>query len=98
MNRIVPITALIALSACGMRLPFATPPAPVAPVLSATERFVNAVEGQGCVLTTDNVGVILANATLDREALLQIVPQLEADGRAEVSGSGAIRVLTEQCI
>lgn len=97
MAKLAMALSITALSACvGTRTPI-TPTPPVVH-LSATERFVQAVEAQNCVLNTENVGVILANATLSNADLLQIVPQLEAEGRAEVSGSGSIRVLTDNCI
>ena len=72
-------------------------PAPVIPVMTAKERLVSAIEGQGCELNKDNVGVILTNATITREELLQLTPQLQTEGRVAVSGSGAIRVISSQC-
>ena len=33
-----------------------------------------------------------------REELLQLTPQLQAEGRVEVSGSGSIRVMSDRCI
>ncbi|MDG1376492.1 MAG: hypothetical protein P8P56_05645 [Yoonia sp.] len=72
-------------------------PAPVAPVMTAKERLVSAIEGQGCELNASNVGAVLTDATITREELLQLTPQLQSEGRVAVSGSGAIRVISSQC-
>tara|TARA_R110002051_G_scaffold50280_1_gene97415 strand:- start:1780 stop:2133 length:354 start_codon:yes stop_codon:yes gene_type:complete len=86
------------------RPPTATPavaPAPVrpaAPVLTAKERLVVAIEGQGCELNATNVGAVLSNATITRDELLDLTPQLQSEGRVVVSGSGAIRVTSPKCI
>lgn len=74
------------------------PIAPVTPVLTAKERLVAAIEGQGCELNATNVGAVLTNATITREELLQLTPQLQSEGRVVVSGSGAIRVTSAKCI
>lgn len=89
----------------GMTQPAVTPavvpampaPVPVSPVLTAKERLVSAIEGQGCELNATNVGAVLANATITREELLQLTPQLQTEGRVAVSGDGAIRVISSQC-
>lgn len=75
----------------------AVAPAPVTPVLTAKERLVSAIEGQGCELNATNVGAVLTNATITREELLQLVPPLQSEGRVVVSGSGAIRVISNKC-
>ncbi|WP_458790195.1 hypothetical protein [Yoonia sp. MH D7] len=75
-----------------------TPIAPVAPVMTAKERLVASIEGQGCELNSTNVGAVLNSATITREELLQLTPQLQSEGRVVVSGSGAIRVTSANCI
>lgn len=77
--------------------PAAVAPAPVRPVLTAKERLVFAIEGQGCELNATNVGAVLSDATITREELLQLTPQLQSEGRVAVSGSGAIRVISSNC-
>lgn len=74
-----------------------TPIVPVTPVMTAKERLVSAIEGQGCELNATNVGAILSNATISPDELRQLAPQLQAEGRVEVSGSGAIRVRSANC-
>ena len=77
--------------------PAAVAPAPVRPVLTAKERLVFAIEGQGCEMNATNVGAVLSDATITREELLQLTPQLQSEGRVAVSGSGAIRVISSNC-
>ncbi len=101
--RLLAVTiAGLALAACAPALPappeFGTPRAP-APVPDPPEvRLVAAIETQGCVLTADNVGSILLAANLTQAELVDITPRLAEAGRAEVSGEGAIRVLTDRCV
>lgn len=73
------------------------PITPIVPVLTAKERLVSAIEGQGCELNATNVGAVLSDATITREELLQLTPQLQSEGRVAVSGSGAIRVISSTC-
>lgn len=74
-----------------------TPVVPATPVMTAKERLVSAIEGQGCELNATNVGAVLTDATITREELVQLTPILQSEGRVEVSGSGAIRVRSSQC-
>ena len=98
-----------ALSACSPGVPpmVGTMPAdpmdraPVTPqpaLLTAKERLVAGIEGNGCELTVDNVSSVLRDATISQQELVTLTPQLEAEGRVEVSGSGAIRVISDRCI
>ena len=101
--------ALAAVTACSPGLPRlgndmpADPmervdPTPQPTLLTARERLVRGIEDNGCELTTDNVSEVLRDATISQQELLSLTPQLEAAGRVEVSGSGAIRVLSDRCI
>ena len=108
--RIASALAVLSLAACassgtgirplGNNLP--ANPVPVATpqpaVLTAKERLVGAIESNGCALTADNVGAVLTQATISREELVQLTPQLQAEGRVETSGDGAIRVTSDRCI
>lgn len=112
MIRTASILALTALSACAVPIPVAAPapqpipvpvpePAPVAaPVIanpnSAKERFVTAVENNGCVMSAQNVNVIMAEATVGPGDLQNIVPALQSEGRAIPDGD-MIRVKTPIC-
>lgn len=81
--------------------PVVAPMVPVTPtpqVLTAKERLLAAIEGQGCELNATNVGAVLTDAVITREELLQLTPQLQTEGRVEVSGSGAIRSTSSLCI
>ncbi|MGR3626468.1 MAG: hypothetical protein ACU0A0_09285 [Limimaricola sp.] len=69
-------------------------PAPLPPA----DRLVAAIEAQGCAITSDNVAQVLLKANLTQQQLLELGPQLTAQGRAEVTDDGTIRVLTSNCI
>ena len=71
-------------------------PAPV-PIMTAKNRLVSAIEGQGCELNASNVSVVLTNATISSDELKDLVPQLQSEGRVEVKNGGAIRVISSQC-
>ena len=106
--RLLTVTAVLGLSACatvgvrplGNDLP-ANPAARITPqpaVLTAKERLVGAIEANGCALTAENVGTVLTQATISREELITLTPQLQAEGRVETAGDGAIRVTSDRCI
>ena len=108
MIRLAGFAVALSLSGCGL-LPYrptndlvATPPAPVAAyvpsAIAPKERLVAAIAANGCVLTAGNVDTILTQAQLMQPELRPLTNQLAAEGRAEVSGEGTIRVLTETCI
>lgn len=109
---VLPVFASVAACSAVPDFRSATPdaaPAPVTPAVApvtpeptvqrtAKERLVSAIEANGCSLTTENVAAVLELATISQDELLTLAPELEAEGRAEVSGSGSIRVLTETCV
>jgi len=107
----IALATCIGLSACGAvtdfrstlgnrtTAPVAAPAPVVAPqVMTAKERLLSAIEGQGCQLNASNVGAVLSAAVITREELLQLTPQLQSEGRVEVSGSGTIRSTSATCI
>lgn len=85
-------------AACSAPLDYAPGAAPVIAEDPPAVRLVAAIEDVGCELTADNVGTVLLRANLTQAELREITPQLDAAGRVEVAGDGAIRVLTERCI
>lgn len=107
MIRYIAVASLVVVSACstnpgrvfGGNVVAPTPPVvvPVAPRRTAKERLVAALETRGCVLTAENAGPIKVEAVLSDDDLVQATEQLAAEGRAEVSGSGAIRILSGTC-
>jgi len=110
MIRLLAPLALVTLSACSggfdfsdlRPTPTATPAVVVAPtpqptMLTAKERLVGAIEDNGCELSADNASTILTQATISRDELVSLAQELAGEGRAEVSGTGAVRVITETC-
>jgi hypothetical protein len=96
------LVAFAALAACGAPQsagPGTSQPAPqVLPTAQPKDRLVAAIEAQSCVLTSQNVEAILLDANLTQADLVQLTPELAAEGRAEVAAEGTIRVLTDNCI
>jgi len=70
----------------------------IQPVPSPKDRLVFAIEEEGCIMTAANVDAVVARAGITREDLRVLTPELSAENRVEVSGAGAIRVLTDRCI
>lgn len=111
MQKSLGILALTSMAACsgGLTLPdfrgtapratpaVVVPPTPQPVLRTAKERLASAIENNGCTLTTDNVSAILTEATISRDELLQLTPQLVSEGRAELSGSGAISITSGSC-
>ena len=97
MQRKLIVLSFVALSACtGFEIPdfrtgpIAVPapeptPAPVVNPRSAKERFVTAVEQNGCVLDQGNSVLILEQATLSREDLARVMTELKTEGRGRVT-------------
>jgi hypothetical protein len=109
MIRLATLGLVLTLSGCGMLpLPMfnhqATAPAaaPMPVVIPATlapkERLVAAIAANGCLLTASNVTTILTQAQIAQPDLRALTNELAAEGRAEVSAAGTIRVLTDTCI
>lgn len=87
----------VALSACGQ---VAQPPQPVGVAVSAApaDRLVAAIETEGCVLTSANVGAVLLRANLTQADLPGLTAALAAQGRIEATDGSSIRVLSDNCI
>lgn len=99
---ILALSLSLTLSGCGM-IPLRmsdhrAAPTPVPATLTPKERLVAAIAANGCVLTADNVGTILSQSQVAQADVRALTNELAAEGRAEVSGEGTIRVLTDTCI
>ena len=102
MIRLAVLGLALTLSGCGM-IPLRmtdhrAAPTPMPATLTPKERLVAAIAANGCLLTAANVGTILTQAQLTQADLRTFTPELAAEGRAEVSAAGTIRVLTDTCI
>ena len=103
MIRTMLVVFALPLSGCGMMSAMmpsvpAAAPAPMPATLAPKERLVAAIAANGCVLTATNVNTILGQAQITQPDLRALTAELAAEGRAEVSGEGTIRVLTATCI
>lgn len=72
-------------------------PMPAPAVMTAKERLVAAIEGQGCELNASNGAAVMSDATIGADELRTLIPQLQTEGRVEVVNGGAIRVISPQC-
>ena len=104
MLRYLTFASFVVLSACAMPMPGPGPmtdpvmpdPVPTPNPMSAKERFVTAVEANGCAMTSQNVGAIMDQATVGQGDLENIILSLQAEGRAVPDGD-AIRVVSPAC-
>ncbi|WP_341366721.1 hypothetical protein [Yoonia sp. BS5-3] len=105
MKHYLALACVAALSACAVPIPVSAPvaepapieePAPVVNPQSAKERFVAAVEANGCLMTAGNVTTIMSQATVGVGDLETIIVALQSEGRATADGAN-IRVITETC-
>ena len=104
MVRYFAAASLLGLAACAdpvvVRAPVPTiepDPVPAPNPRSAKERFVAAVEANGCVMTAQNVRTIMDEATVGTGDLENIIVSLQAEGRAAPDGAN-IRVITDNCV
>ena len=102
MIRLAILGLALTLSGCGM-IPLRmsdnrAAPTPMPATLTPKERLVAAIAANGCVLTADNVSTILSQSQVPQADVRALTNELAAEGRAEVSGEGTIRVLTDTCI
>lgn len=70
----------------------------VQPIPAPKDRLVFAIEEVGCIMTADNVDTVVARAGITRDELRDLTAILSEENRVEVSGAGAIRVMTDRCI
>lgn len=109
MTRITLVSAIALLSACsgGLEIPDLRPGGDAmsddvssveAPVLTAKERLVAAVEAQGCVIDAGTINAVMANASLSSTDLAAAAGELEAEGRAiGDQATGSIRIISPGC-
>lgn len=110
MIRQLPLVAFCAVAACAVpdyrpvRAPAPIPaPQPELPPQvnpqSAKERFLRAVEANGCEVNAGNSAAILAGATLSQQDLARILQELKDEGRGSVAPDGTgFRVNTGTCV
>ncbi len=105
MKHYLAFIAFAAVSACAVPIPLATTVPEVSPIpdpvpevnpQSAKERFVAAVEANGCLMTSQNVVTIMDQAVVGQGDLETIIVSLQSEGRAVPDGD-AIRVISDTC-
>lgn len=87
------LLSFVALTACmdaggmGMSLPG----------MSAEDRFVAAMENNGCILNQANTARVLQEADVTPEQVTEIVEGLAAEGKIEPSIGASLRIVTDRC-
>lgn len=91
MTRSLILVSLFALAACadGMQMPTAQ--------MSAEQRFLTAVENNGCILNQANTARVLEQADVSPEEVTDIVTKLAAEGKVESLMGASLRITTDQC-
>ena len=91
MTRFLVLLPLVALVACaeGGTMPVAG--------MSAENRFLTAVENNGCILNQANTARVLEEAQVTPEEVTDIVTKLAAEGKVETSMGASLRITTDRC-
>lgn len=66
--------------------------------LSDRERFIAAVETNGCVINVDTVGPIMAQASINRDQLATVSQALEAEGALTPVDADNVKLTSTNCI
>jgi len=101
-------SVMVLLAACenGVAIPDlrATPTpaasaAPVAPTPQPTDkqRFIAAIENNGCVISTSTIGAILTQASINQGQLANLTVELEQEGALMPEGDSAVRLTSARC-
>ncbi|WP_296424932.1 hypothetical protein [Yoonia sp.] len=93
MMRPLILLAFVSVSACATGGPMSIPSAQ----MSAKDRFVLALENNGCILNQANTAKVLDEATVSADEVTQIITTLSNEGKAEIADGASIRILTERC-
>lgn len=91
MKRSIILISLLTLAACaeGMQIPGVT--------MSAENRFLMAVENNGCILNQANTATVLEEADVSPEEVTEIVTDLTRQGKVETIMGASLRITTDRC-
>ena len=68
------------------------------PQLSDKQRFVAAIEGNGCVINTSTIAAIMSQASINQNQLTTLTVELENDGALAPDGTDTVRLSSNNCI
>ena len=68
------------------------------PQLSDKDRFVSAIEANGCVMNVANIAAIMSQASINRDQLATLTVALENDGALAPDGTDTVRLSSNNCI
>ncbi len=113
MKPLFALTAMAFLAACenGLVVPdlrgaAPTPAAAGAPEevlaptvqLSDKERFVAAIENNGCNININTIGPIMAQASINQDQLAGLTVELEGEGALAPDGDESVRLTSPNCL
>jgi hypothetical protein len=94
MKSVIAACAGLALVACSGTTQNAEPTRQ----LSDKERFVAAIESNGCVINVATIGPIMAQASINQDQLAALTVALESDGALAPDGTDTVRLSSNNCI
>lgn len=68
------------------------------PQLSDKQRFVAAIESNGCVINVATIGGIMSQASINQDQLATLTVELENDGALAPDGTDTVRLSSNNCI
>ena len=66
--------------------------------LSDQERFISAVEANGCIINVDTVAPIMAQASINRDQLATVSQTLEAEGALAPIDADNVKLTSTNCV
>jgi hypothetical protein len=92
--------AALALVACSGTQYLSEPTQASTPTrqLSDKERFVAAIETNGCVINVATIGPIMAQASINQDQLATLTVALQNDGVLAPDGTDTVRLSSNNCI
>ena len=93
MMRSLILMSFVALAACAENGAVQIPSSR----MSAEDRFVLAVENNGCILNQANTARVLEEAMVSPEEVTDIVTKLASAGKIEKSMGASLRIKTDRC-
>jgi len=68
------------------------------PQLTDKQRFVAAIEANGCVINIATIGPIMTQASINQDQLEALTVELEGDGVLAPDGTDTVRLSSNNCI
>lgn len=99
MKTVIAAFAGLALAACAgtQQLDTVSNSVPT-PQLTDKQRFVAAIETNGCLINVSTIGPIMSQASINQNQLAGLTVELENDGVLSPDGTDTVRLSSNNCI